>query len=135
MHIHSSILFNIDFDILNKDDDGDDGDDDDSGYFYTFKKQKIEPSTNDSTLNLPSDETSIDKILNDVIGIAFTNNQYSTNKVSKDEIVFHLNLTNLCNTITESQQVQLIDIIYQLLSTKFDTTRPPITKTYLNINV
>ena len=122
---HTDNVTNIDFDILNEHDDGDDVDDDDSVNVHTFKKQKIVPSTNVSTLKLPSDETSLDKILNDVIGMAFTNNQYSTNNVSKDEIAFHLNLTNLCNTITESQQVQLIDIIYQLLSTKFDTTRPP----------
>ena len=93
----------------------------------TVKKQKLDHASTDSLLDLWNDETDVDKVLNDVIGTAFTNNEYSNKNVSKEEISFHLNLTSLCNKITESQQVLLIDIIYQLMSTKFDTTRPPTT--------
>ena len=114
---------NIEFTALNADDEDDEDDDFDN--IHTFKKQKSEQILNDSTSKSTNYNINIDTLLNDVIGTAFTNNQYSTKTVSKDEIAFHLNLTNLCNTITESQQVQLIDIIYQLMSTKFDTTRPP----------
>ena len=95
--------------------------------FIPLRNKKSEQISNDSTSDSKNYNINIDKLLNNVIETAFTNNQYSTKTVSRDEIAFHLNLTNLCNTITESQQVQLIDIIYQLMSTKFDTTQPPMT--------
>ena len=121
---YSDNTTNIEFTTFNADDDDDD---DDFDNMHTFKKLRSEQISNDSTINSTNYNVNIDTLLNDVIGTAFTNNQYSTKSVSKDEIAFHLNLTNLCNTITESQQVQLIDIIYQLMSTKFDTTQLPIT--------
>ena len=93
----------------------------------SVKKQKLDHISTDSLVALHNDKTDLDKVLNDIIGTAFTNNEYSNKIVSREEISFHLNLTSLCNKITESQQVQLIDIIYQLMSTKFDTTRPPTT--------
>ena len=75
---HSDTTTNIEFTTFNADDD----DDDDFDNIHTFKKQKSEQISNDSTSKSTNYNINIDTLLNDVIGTAFTNNQYSTKSVS-----------------------------------------------------
>ena len=53
------------------------------------------------TTNESCDQINIDKILNDVVGTAFTKNRFFTKSITEDEIAFHLIFTNLCNTLTK----------------------------------
>jgi len=45
-------------------------------------------------------------------------------KVNKEEIDFHLHMTHFCSKLPEAKQYQLMDIIHQLLSLNFNSTRP-----------
>ena len=101
-------------------------DDEDQHNIHIHKRTKTDTITLQTVQN-QNPEMNIEKQIQQIVGTAFSNNRYSTATVNTDEVAFHLNMTNFCTNITESQQVQLIDIIYKLMSTKFESTRPPTT--------
>ena len=94
---------------------------------HTHKKPKLDETLTETQQQAYADSnfnTSHD-VLNRVIGTAFSNNPVCPLNISKEEIAFHLNITNFCTKLSESQQYQLTDIIHQLMSNNFVKTRPP----------
>ncbi len=107
-----------------------DDSDNDVNYSHIDKKPKHTSSFEQSTNNPKTNKNNADNILSDntlknIISKAFSNSEYNTLNVNEDEVDFHLNMTHFCSDLSEAKQYQLVEIIQQLLSLKFKSTRPP----------
>ena len=86
-------------------------DDEDQDDLHIHKRAKTNTTTSQAMQN-NNTEMNVEKQLQQIVGTEFSNNKYSTATINTDEVAFHLNMSNLCTNITESQQVLLIDIIH-----------------------
>jgi len=84
-------------------------------YFDEPNHQNTSPNNNHHT----------NQTVKHVIATAFSNNKLISSNLEKDEMNFHLNVTDFCCNLIESKQLQFMDIIYQVMSTNFKYTRPP----------
>ena len=91
------------------------------------KKPRHNPSCEQQLSSIQSTSTNVlsNTALQHIICTAFSNSELLSTNLQSDEINFHLNVTDFCSNITEAKQVQFMDIIHQLLTTKFQHTRPP----------
>ena len=102
-----------------------DSDDDISHNLYKKAKLDIDSDTTNDQYRNPNQPYTSPRILNDIIGTAFSNESICPLNVSTSEIAFHLNITNFCCSLSESQQYQLTEIIHQLQSNHCIATRTP----------
>ena len=76
---------------------------------------------NDSSTTYIYSNTAIKK----VIGIAFSNNRWCPVDMTTEEMEFHLGITEFCSNMTDAKQKQFSNLLNQLVSINFKTTRPP----------
>jgi len=105
-----------------------DGSDNELSMNHTAKKTKHVHHS--STFQNPKHTKTIDNIYSDnalkcLVGKAFSNSEYNTIDVNQEETDFHLHMTHFCSGLPEAKQYHLMDIIHQVLSLKFNSTRPP----------
>ena len=135
-HFINDHLNTYEQDCENIDDDGEiglcltnvcesDNDDDISHNLYKKAKLDINSDTTNDQYRNPNQPYTSPRILSDIIGTAFSNESICPLNVSTSEIAFHLNITDFCCSLSESQQYQLTEIIHQLQSNHCIATRPP----------
>ena len=125
------ILTTIDY-VNNFHNDANDDDDSvtNNNTLFVSCSKKVKQSSCQHIINAQNNDASSTYLystsaIKNVIGTAFSNNKWCPVDITTEEMEFHLSLTDLCCNMTERKQQQFSNLLNQLVSINFNTTRPP----------